>query len=73
MEEAIRKKLEELRTMLQRDGGDMEIVQIDGANVKLRLQGACAGCPHAALTIRQGIERILKTDIDESITVERVA
>ena len=73
MEEKIKAKLEELRTMLQADGGDMELVGIEGATVKLRLRGACGGCPHAAMTLKQGIERILRSDVDETITVERVA
>jgi Fe-S cluster biogenesis protein NfuA len=73
MEQKIRAKLEELRAMLQADGGDLEVVGIEGANVKLRLTGACGGCPHATLTIRQGIERILQEDVDKSVTVERVA
>ena len=73
MEEKIKQKLEELRKMLQGDGGDLELVGIEGSTVKLRLRGACGGCPHAAITIKQGIERILRSDVDETITVERVA
>jgi Fe-S cluster biogenesis protein NfuA len=73
MEEQVKAKLEELRSMLQADGGDLELVGIDGKNVKLRLKGACGGCPHATITIKQGIERILRQDVDKDITVERVA
>jgi Fe-S cluster biogenesis protein NfuA len=72
MEEKIRAKLEELRGMLQADGGDLEVVEINGTNVKLKLRGACGGCPHAAITIKQGIERILRETVDEKITVERI-
>ena len=72
MEEKIRAKLEELRSMLQADGGDLEVVSIEDTNVKLRLTGACGGCPHATMTIKQGIERVLKEQVDEGITVERV-
>jgi len=72
MEEKIRTKLESLRTMLQADGGDLEVAAIEGSVVKLRLKGACGGCPHATMTIKQGIERILRQDVDESIVVERV-
>jgi Fe-S cluster biogenesis protein NfuA len=72
MEEKIRAKLEELRRMLQADGGDMEVVSIQGPLVRLKLQGACGGCPHAAVTLKQGIERILREEIDEQITVEQV-
>ncbi len=72
MEEAIKAKLEEMRGMLQADGGDMELVSIEGSVVSLRLKGACGSCPHATMTLKQGIEHTLKTDIDESIVVERV-
>lgn len=72
MDKKIRARLEELRGMLQADGGDLEIVEINGTNVKLRLKGACGGCPHASMTIKQGIERDLRESVDEAITVERV-
>ena len=72
MDEKIKAKLEELRGMLQADGGDMELVEIDGTTVRLRLVGACGGCPHAPMTIKDGIERILREQVDEAITVERV-
>jgi len=72
MEQKIRAKLEETRKMLQADGGDLEIVSINGANVELRLKGACAGCPHATTTIKQGIERILREEVAPDITVEQV-
>jgi len=73
MEEQIRAKLEELRGMLQADGGDLEVASIEGSDVKLRLTGACGGCPHATMTIKQGIERVLKEQVDEAIIVEQVA
>ena len=73
MDEKIRAKLEELRGMLQADGGDLEVVAIEDKLVKLRLKGACGGCPHATMTIKQGIERILRESIDPAIVVERVA
>jgi len=72
MEEKIRQKLEDMRKMLQSDGGDMEIVEVAGTDVKLRLTGACGGCPHAVMTIKHGIEQTLRDEIDQSITVERV-
>jgi Fe-S cluster biogenesis protein NfuA len=72
MEEKIRAKLDELRIHLQADGGDLEIVEIDGKNVKLRLQGACGTCPHATMTIKNGLERILREEIDPDIVIERV-
>ncbi len=72
MEEKIRAKLEELRGFLQADGGDMEVVSITGTDIKLRLQGACGCCPHATMTIKQGIERILREQVDAMIVVEQV-
>jgi len=71
MEEQIRAKLEEIRPMLQADGGDMEVVSIEGHAVLLRLKGACGGCPHATMTIKQGIQRILREQVDEAITVDQ--
>jgi len=72
MDDKIKAKLEEIRNMLQADGGDLELVGIEGKNVKLRLKGACGGCPHAVMTIKQGIERLLRQEVDNAITVERV-
>ena len=72
MEAKIRAKLEELRGMLKADGGDLEVVGIDGSQVSLKLTGACGGCPHAALTLKQGIERVLREEVDASITVSQV-
>ena len=71
MDEKIRAKLEELRSYLQADGGDLEVVSIVGTDVKLRLKGACGGCPHATMTIKQGIQRILREQVDSAITVEQ--
>lgn len=73
MNDKIKAKLEELRGMLQADGGDLELVAIEGQTVKLRLKGACGGCPHATMTIKNGIERILRESVDTGIVVERVA
>lgn len=72
MEKKIREKLEEMREFLQADGGDMDVVSIEELDVKLRLKGACGGCPHATMTIKQGIERILREQVDPGITVEQV-
>ena len=72
MEAKIRAKLEEMRGMLQADGGDLEVVSIKDKLVKLRLKGACGGCPHATMTIKQGIERMLCESVDPAIVVERV-
>lgn len=72
MEQKIRAKLEQARQMLQADGGDLEVITINGTKVQLRLTGACGCCPHATMTIKQGIERILKEEVDPDIIVEQV-
>lgn len=73
MEAKIRTVLEELRGMLQADGGDLEVVSVQGTNVQLKLQGACGCCPHATMTLKNGIERILREKVSKDIVVERVA
>ena len=71
MEEQIKAKLETLRAGLQADGGDLELVKIDGKVVYLKLVGHCGSCPFAMMTLKQGIEAGLQ-EIDPEITVERV-
>ena len=71
MEEQIKAKLEELRGGLQADGGDLELVKIDGKVVYLKLVGHCGSCPVAMMTLKQGIEASLRS-LDPEITVERV-
>ncbi len=71
MEKKIRDALEGLRVHLQADGGDMELVKIEGKKVVLKLKGACGCCPHATMTLKDGIERILREQIDPEIEVER--
>ena len=70
MKEKVEAALNEIRPMLQRDGGDVELVDIEGGVVKVRLQGACAGCPMSQMTLRNGIERVLKERIPEVTAVE---
>ena len=70
MKEKVEAALNEIRPMLQRDGGDVELVDIEGGVVKVRLQGACAGCPMSQMTLRNGIERVLKERIPEVKAVE---
>jgi len=66
LEEKIKETIESIRGALQSHGGDVELVGIDDDNtVKVRLQGACQGCPGAAMTMKQGIERILKERVPE--------
>ncbi|WP_324825312.1 NifU family protein [Sinanaerobacter sp. ZZT-01] len=73
MEEKIIAALDNIRPFLQRDGGDVEFVELTEDNVvKVKLQGHCAGCPHAQMTIKQGIERLLKEQYPEITAVESV-
>jgi len=64
-EQKVTESLDEIRTMLQSHGGDCELVGFDGKVVKLRLQGACRGCPGARMTLKMGIEQRLKEKIPE--------
>ncbi|WP_228013109.1 NifU family protein [Nostoc edaphicum] len=64
--------LDEMRPYLMSDGGNVELVELDGPVVKLRLQGACGSCPSSAMTLRMGIERRLKEMIPEIAEIEQV-
>jgi Fe-S cluster biogenesis protein NfuA len=64
--------LDELRPYLMSDGGNVELVEIEGPIVRLRLQGACGSCPSSAMTLRMGIERKLKEEIPEIAEIEQV-
>ena len=70
----VEKVLEEVRKMIQRDGGDLELVSVDEENglVKVRFQGACVGCPSAAITFQNAIEKTLKQAIPQIQAVELV-
>jgi Fe-S cluster biogenesis protein NfuA len=71
MKEKVQKALEKIRPTLQADGGDVELVDVDADGVvRVRLQGACAGCPMSQMTLRNGIERVLKKEIPEIKAVE---
>jgi Fe-S cluster biogenesis protein NfuA len=65
VKDKVESALAHIRPMLQADGGDVELVAIEEGIVKLRLKGACAGCPVSELTLKQGIERLLKEQIPE--------
>lgn len=64
--------LDELRPYLMADGGNVELTEIDGPIVKLRLQGACGSCPSSTMTLKMGIERRLREYIPEIAEVEQV-
>lgn len=68
----IEKVLDELRPYLMADGGNVEVVEVEGPIVRLRLQGACGSCPSSTMTLRMGIERKLKESIPEIAEVEQV-
>lgn len=68
--EKIESILDKIRPSIQADGGDVELVQIREDNVvEVRLKGACNGCPMATLTLKAGIERIVKEEIPEVVEV----
>jgi len=65
VKEKVEAVLAQVRPALQADGGDVELVDVNEGIVRLKLKGACAGCPMATMTLRHGIERILKEKIPE--------
>ncbi len=73
MKQRVQEIINQIRPQLQADGGDVELVEVTEDNVvKVRLQGACSGCPMAQMTLKNGIERILKMKIPEIKYVESV-
>jgi Fe-S cluster biogenesis protein NfuA len=73
VKEKVEEALAEVRPALQRDGGDVELVEVtDEGVVKVRLTGACHGCPMAQMTLQMGIERFLKQSVPEVTSVEAV-
>ena len=74
MEDKVKAVLEGIRPYLQMDGGDLEFVELTEDNVvRVKLQGACAGCPGASYTLKMGVERKLREEIPEITGVEAVA
>jgi Fe-S cluster biogenesis protein NfuA len=65
MQEKVEEILAKVRPALERDGGNVELVEVEDGTVKVKLVGACAGCPMSTLTLKNGIERILKQEIPE--------
>ncbi len=65
--------LDELRPYLMSDGGNVEVVELDGPVVRVRMQGACGSCPSSMMTLKMGIERRLREFIPEITEVEQVA
>jgi Fe-S cluster biogenesis protein NfuA len=72
MREKIEKALDKVRPSLMADGGNVELVDVEDGVVKVRLTGACGGCPMSQMTLKMGIERVLKQEIPEIKEVESV-
>jgi Fe-S cluster biogenesis protein NfuA len=72
VKEKIEKVLAKVRIALQQDGGDIEFVSFDDGVLKVRLKGACCGCPMSQMTLSNFVERELKKDIPEIKRVEAV-
>jgi Fe-S cluster biogenesis protein NfuA len=72
MKEKVEKVINEIRPSLQADGGDIELVSVEEGVVKVRLKGACAGCPMSQLTLQNAVEQRLKQEIPEVKRVEAV-
>ena len=65
MRDKVEEVLNKIRPSLMRDGGNVELVDVNDGTVKVKLTGACAGCPMSTMTLKMGIERILKQEIPE--------
>jgi Fe-S cluster biogenesis protein NfuA len=72
IENKVKETLEEIKPKIQADGGDIELVAIENGVVKVRLKGACVGCPMSALTLKQGVESFIKKKIPQIKSVEAV-
>jgi len=72
MNEKVQEVINRIRPMLQADGGDVELVDMEDGVVKVRLTGACSGCPMSQMTLKNGIENLLKEEIAEVVSVESV-
>ena len=65
MQNKVEEVLDKIRPSLMRDGGNVELVDVSDGVIKVKLTGACAGCPMSTMTLRMGIEQILKKEIPE--------
>ena len=65
MRDKVEEVLNKIRPSLMRDGGDVELIDVSDDTVKVKLTGACAGCPMSTMTLKMGIEQILKKEIPE--------
>lgn len=69
IEKKVLEAIEMIRPSLQNDGGDIDFVKMEDYKVFVRLRGACAGCAMAAMTLKGGVERMLKYNVDDKIEV----
>ena len=72
IEKRVQDTLNEIRPQIQMDGGDVELVAVEKQTVKVRLTGHCAGCPMSAMTLKNGIEALIRERIPEIKKVEAV-
>jgi Fe-S cluster biogenesis protein NfuA len=72
IEKRVQAALAEIKPQIQADGGDIDLVAVENNIVKVRLRGACVGCPMSALTLKQGVERLIKAKVPEIQSVEAV-
>ena len=72
VETRVKAALAEIKPQIQADGGDIDLVAIEDNIVKVKLRGACVGCPMSALTLKQGVERVIKQRVPEIKSVEAV-
>ncbi len=63
LKKSVEQALAKIRPMLQRDGGDIELVEVTDGIVKVRLTGACKGCPMSQMTLKQGVEKLLLKEV----------
>ena len=72
MKERVEKVINRIRPAVQMDGGDIELIDVIEGIVKLRLVGACVGCPSSMMTLKMGIERAIRAEVPEITSVESV-
>ena len=72
MRERVEQVINRIRPAVQQDGGDIELVDVTDGLVRVRLVGACSGCPSSTMTLRQGIERAIRAEVPEIKGLEAV-
>jgi len=72
MREVVEKALDKIRPALQADGGNIELIDVVDGVVKVRLTGACGGCPMSQMTLKMGVEKVLKEQVPEVKSVEAI-